>query len=47
MRQTTSRTSLLAASILTTLIFLRIALYISPNSNFTVEANPGIRTLNA
>jgi hypothetical protein len=42
-----SRTILLAVSDLTTFIFLRTSHYISPNSNFTVEANPVFRTLNA
>jgi len=36
MKQTTKRTILLIASIVLTFIFLRVSLYISPNSNFDI-----------
>ena len=36
MQQTTKRTVLLITSIILTFIFLRVSLYISPNSNFDV-----------
>jgi len=36
MLQTTKRTILLIASIILTFVFLRVSLYISPNSNFDI-----------
>jgi len=36
MKQTTKRTLLLIASLVLTFIFLRVSLYISPNSNFDI-----------